>query len=59
MPVHVIAIGEVLAGQADGRQADRDVVLFHCTGLGIQDASLAWSVVELAAERQRGRTVDF
>jgi ornithine cyclodeaminase/alanine dehydrogenase-like protein (mu-crystallin family) len=59
VPVHVIAIGEVLAGQADGRQADRDVVLFHCTGLGIQDASLAWSVVELAAERQRGRTVDF
>ena len=42
-----------------GARADADVVLFHCTGLGIQDASLAWSVLELAAERQRGRTVEF
>ena len=59
VPVHVMPIGEVLAGRTAGRQADVDVVLFHCTGLGIQDASLAWSVLELAAERQRGRTVDF
>ena len=59
VPAHVISIGEILAGRATGRQAARDLVIFHCTGLGIQDASLAWSVVQRAVERQLGRTVDF
>jgi len=59
VPAHVSAIGEVIAGRAAGRKAEAEVVLFHCTGLGIQDASLAWAAVELATARQLGERVDF
>jgi ornithine cyclodeaminase/alanine dehydrogenase-like protein (mu-crystallin family) len=34
-------------------------VLFHCAGLGVQDASLAWTVVELAIAAGAGRKVEF
>jgi ornithine cyclodeaminase/alanine dehydrogenase-like protein (mu-crystallin family) len=52
-------IGEVMAGRRPGRGAARDVVLFHSTGLGVQDASLAWTVVQLAAARGIGKKVEF
>jgi ornithine cyclodeaminase/alanine dehydrogenase-like protein (mu-crystallin family) len=35
------------------------VVLFHCTGLGVQDAALAATVLALAAAGRTGNTVDF
>jgi ornithine cyclodeaminase/alanine dehydrogenase-like protein (mu-crystallin family) len=35
------------------------VVLFHSTGLGVQDASLAWAVVQLAAAQAAGKMVEF
>lgn len=52
-------IGEVIAGRRPGRGAAEDVVLFHCSGLGVQDASLAWTVMELAAARKVGRMVEL
>lgn len=55
----VTAVGEVITGRAPGRHSADDVVLFHCTGLGIQDASLAWTVLELAGAQQVGRMVEF
>jgi ornithine cyclodeaminase len=59
MPVQVAAIGDVIAGRDPGRRAPTDVVLFLCTGLGVQDASLAWAIIELAVARKLGTTVEF
>jgi alanine dehydrogenase len=59
MPVQVAAIGDVIAGRNPGRRAATDVVLFLCTGLGVQDASLAWAIIELAVARKLGTTVEF
>jgi len=52
-------VGEVIAGRRAGRTSPGDVVLFHCTGLGVQDAALAAAVLELAASAGIGKTVDF
>jgi ornithine cyclodeaminase/alanine dehydrogenase-like protein (mu-crystallin family) len=35
------------------------VVLFHSTGLGVQDAALAWTVVQLARAQAAGKRVEF
>jgi ornithine cyclodeaminase/alanine dehydrogenase-like protein (mu-crystallin family) len=59
VPTQVTGIGEIIAGRDLGRRAATDVVLFLCTGLGVQDASLAWAVIELAAARRLGTTVEF
>lgn len=59
MPVQVAAIGDVIAGRNPGRRAATDVVLFLCTGLGVQDASLAWAIIELAVARKLGTTAEF
>jgi ornithine cyclodeaminase/alanine dehydrogenase-like protein (mu-crystallin family) len=59
VPPVVGAIGKVITGQTPGRAAAQDVVLFHCAGLGVQDASLAWTVVELAIAAGAGRKVEF
>ncbi len=59
IPVQVAQIGEVIAGRRPGRGAAGDVVLFHSTGLGVQDASLAWAVVQLANAQAVGQRVEF
>jgi ornithine cyclodeaminase/alanine dehydrogenase-like protein (mu-crystallin family) len=59
VPTEANQIGEVIAGRTQGRRAAEDVVLFHSTGLGIQDASLAWTVLQLAAAQGVGKKVEF
>lgn len=59
IPVQAAQIGEVIAGRKRGRGAARDVLLFHSTGLGVQDASLAWTVVQLAEAQAAGKRVEF
>jgi ornithine cyclodeaminase/alanine dehydrogenase-like protein (mu-crystallin family) len=59
VPVRAAQIGEVIAGRRPGRGAAGDVVLFHSTGLGVQDASLAWAVVQLAQAQAVGKKVEF
>jgi ornithine cyclodeaminase/alanine dehydrogenase-like protein (mu-crystallin family) len=59
VPAEAAPIGEVIAGRRPGRGAAEDVVLFHSTGLGVQDASLAWAVVQLAAAQAAGKMVEF
>lgn len=60
----VASIGEIIAGRQQGRRDAGEIAMFLCTGLGVQDAALAWAVVELAAAelaagRQAGRNVAF
>ena len=56
---HVVSIGEVLAGRAAGRQADADVVLFHCTGSGSRTRPWPGPSSSWRPSWQRGRTVEF
>lgn len=52
-------VGEVIAGRRLGRHEAGDVIVFHCTGLGVQDASVAAAVLEAATARQVGRRIEF
>jgi ornithine cyclodeaminase/alanine dehydrogenase-like protein (mu-crystallin family) len=44
----VTAIGDVLAGSADGRASDDEITLFDSTGLAIQDLAIALAALEAA-----------
>jgi alanine dehydrogenase len=46
----VAQLGDVLAGQAPGRQCDDDITIFDSTGLAIQDLAIALAAVERADE---------
>jgi ornithine cyclodeaminase/alanine dehydrogenase-like protein (mu-crystallin family) len=46
----VTAIGDVLAGSADGRRSDDEITLFDSTGLAIQDLAIALAAYEAADE---------
>ena len=44
----VTAIGDVLAGMADGRRSDDEITMFDSTGLAIQDLAIALAALEAA-----------
>jgi len=44
----VTAIGDVLAGSADGRRDDDEITMFDSTGLAIQDLAIAVAALESA-----------
>jgi ornithine cyclodeaminase/alanine dehydrogenase-like protein (mu-crystallin family) len=46
----VTTLGAVLAGQAEGREADSDVTVFDSTGLAIQDLAIAMAALERSDE---------
>jgi alanine dehydrogenase len=46
----VTELGDVLAGQVPGRQAENDITTFDSTGLAIQDLAIALAAMELAGE---------
>jgi alanine dehydrogenase len=48
----VTAIGEVLAGRADGRRAAEEITMFDSTGLAIQDLAIALAALERVDDLQ-------
>jgi alanine dehydrogenase len=46
----VTELGEVLAGDADGRRTDEDCTVFDSTGLAIQDLAIALAAMERVEE---------
>ena len=52
-------IGEIVAGKKKGRENDEEITVFDSTGLGIQDVSTAYSVYQVAKERNIGKMVEF
>jgi alanine dehydrogenase len=46
----VTELGDVLAGQVPGRQAENDITTFDSTGLAIQDLAIALAAMERAGE---------
>ena len=45
----VTQLGDVLAGDAEGRTSDDEITLFDSTGLAIQDLAIARAAVEAVA----------
>lgn len=57
---HVHAeLGDVVAGNAPGRQSDDDVTVFDSGGTGIETAAAAYMLYERASEQGLGQTVEF
>lgn len=46
----VTQLGDVLSGQAQGRQSPDDITIFASTGLAIQDLAIALAAMERADE---------
>jgi ornithine cyclodeaminase/alanine dehydrogenase-like protein (mu-crystallin family) len=46
----VTQLGDVLAGQADGRRSDDEATVFDSTGLAIQDLAIALAALERVDE---------
>jgi alanine dehydrogenase len=46
----VAQLGDVLIGNAEGRQSARDITIFDSTGLAIQDLAIALAAMERAEE---------
>ncbi len=56
-PADTVLVGDVLEGTTAGRTADGQIVVFHSSGLGLQDATLAWAVHTCAAGSGKGTRV--
>ena len=41
----VTQLGDVLAGEAEGRHANQDITVFDSTGLAIQDLAIALAAI--------------
>ena len=57
---HVVAeIGELLLGEAAGRQSDEEVTLFKSLGLAVEDLAAAHHVHREAEKQDVGKTVEL
>jgi alanine dehydrogenase len=57
---HVHAeLGEVVAGEASGRQSHEEVTVFDSGGTGIETVAAAHMLYERAREEGRGQTFDI
>ncbi len=52
-------LGEVVAGQKEGRAHEREITLFKSVGLALQDVSTAQRVYQVAKERGIGQEVSL
>lgn len=52
-------IGEVIAGEKEGRSSDTDITVFDSTGIALQDLASAAKIVKLAEERGIGVKAEF
>jgi ornithine cyclodeaminase len=55
----LIGLGDILAGNAEGRTGDDEVIYYNSTGIGVQDAAAAAAVVDRARREHLGRCLEF
>jgi ornithine cyclodeaminase/alanine dehydrogenase-like protein (mu-crystallin family) len=53
----VVGLGDVLLGRHAGRTSEDQVVLYNSVGLGVQDAAVAWMLIERARSAGIGSPV--
>ncbi|WP_404436553.1 ornithine cyclodeaminase family protein [Microbacterium aerolatum] len=51
-------LGEIAVGARPGRSSPDEIIFYNTTGVGVQDAAAAWSIIERAKARGRVRHVD-
>ncbi len=57
---HIVGeIGEVLAGQVEGRRSPDEITLFKGLGLAVEDLAAAWQVYQQALARGRGTLLEL
>jgi alanine dehydrogenase len=59
LPEAVRELGQVIAGQVQGRQSPEDITLFASQGLALEDLAAARLVYDRAREQNVGREIDF
>jgi alanine dehydrogenase len=59
LPEAIRELGQVIAGQVEGRRSPEDITLFASQGLALEDLAAARLVYDRARERKVGREMDF
>ena len=59
LPEAVYELGQVIAGQVEGRRGPEDITLFASQGLALEDIAAARVVYDRAVERDVGRDIEF
>lgn len=59
MPEAVRELGQIIAGQVQGRRSAEDITLFASQGLALEDMAAARIVYDRAREQDVGREIDF
>jgi alanine dehydrogenase len=59
LPEAIYELGQVIAGQVEGRRGPEDVTLFASQGLALEDMAAARVVYDRAVERDAGREIEF
>jgi alanine dehydrogenase len=59
LPEAVYELGQVIAGQVQGRRSPEDITLFASQGLALEDLAAARVVYDRAVERAVGRDIDL
>ena len=59
LPEAIRELGQVIAGQLEGRRSPEDIPLFVSQGLALEDLGAARLVYDRARERNVGREIDF
>ncbi|HZC19939.1 MAG TPA: hypothetical protein VE225_09525, partial [Rubrobacteraceae bacterium] len=59
LPEAVHEIGQVIAGQVEGRQSPEDITLFSSQGIALQDLAAARLVYDRAIAENVGREMEF
>jgi alanine dehydrogenase len=59
LPEAVYELGQVIAGQVQGRRGREDITLFASQGLALEDMAAARVVYDRAIERDAGRDIAF
>ena len=59
LPEAIYELGQVIAGQVEGRRGPEDITLFASQGLALEDMAAARLVYDRAREQGVGREMDF
>jgi ornithine cyclodeaminase/alanine dehydrogenase-like protein (mu-crystallin family) len=59
IPEAVRELGQVIAGQIEGRRTPEDITLFASQGLALEDMAAARLVYDRAKEQGLGREMEF
>ena len=51
--------GEIVNGDKQGRESDKEITVFDSTGLAVQDIVTAWNIRNKALKKGVGQKINF